>query len=75
MNGVLVMLGRLLGYVACAPGAVECSLDRKRGWRPLNDLSRLGVFAIGELNDEATADLLGAYARCGLELADTGIRR
>src|SRR5258705_10741474 len=54
--------------------ALEAPADSEWCRRPLYGLPRLGIFAGGELDEEAAAELVGACPRGGVEMADTGIR-
>jgi hypothetical protein len=49
-------------------------VDGERCRRPIDGLPRLGIFAGGELDKEATVELVGAYPRDGVEITDGGIR-
>ena len=53
--------------------AHEAPADGERCWWPLDGLPRLGVFAGGELDEEAAVGLVGACPRGGAEIAGGSI--
>ena len=69
------MLGGLTWALATAGWQVhETPAEGERCRRPIDGLPRLGIFAGGELDEEAAAEIVGACSRGGVELADAGIR-
>lgn len=49
--------------------ADEAPADRERCRWPVGALPRLGILAVGERDEEAAAELVGAYPRGGAEIA------
>lgn len=58
---------KLLATAMCQ--AHEDPADSERCGRPVGSLTRLGILASGEFDEEAAADLVGACSRCGAEKA------